>query len=689
MVYGFLIGCIALFAFNGCKTVPGSQTDLYTSQTLPLPPLKSDFAQALALFAQGYEHELRAEYDKALSYYEQSIDFDPKNEPLYLRMANHYLNAFQPDQAITTLQKLVERNPRSVPASLSLAETYETTQQWGKAALAYKKTIKLDPSSTPAYVHLASALLQEKQEAEAIQWLKRAIKKTEKPSISLRALGSLFIHKTSTSKTPEEEAENRKAAIDYYQKAVKKDHEHLSTLLKLADLYAIDNQLDKAIQLYNQAGDLHPENLPIKRKIAFTYLAQGKQSKAVKTLEEIADQQPSNKKVYMYLGALYEKAGDTEKAMSNFRLAAKHSDTDPAPFLKLAILQMEENPEAAEKVLLEGLEVLPKNIRLTEMLAYIYLNNKAYAKAADYFSRTRDQLARINPKIPTIELDFYHGIANQYSGNFEEAATELIEAIVKSPVLLGAYWQFTLQEPDQKIEVIALLEKIHESLPNNPTPLIYIALLHNQKQAYKKAISSFEKAEQLVKEGGASPSLTASFYFWYGASCEREGELERAESLFNECIKLDPDYAEAYNYLAYMWAEKGINLEQAFMYVTKALNVNPDSGAFLDTLGWIYFRQGNYADALEKIEKAASILPSDPTIIDHLGDIFLKLGQADQAVFYWQEAFMIDPHNTGTATKLKEYGIEIDGLRKKAEAKKRVDHSIERQNDLFHDSPTR
>ena len=125
--------------------------------------------------------------------------------------------------------------------------------------------------------------------------------------------------------------------------------------------------------------------------------------------------------------------------------------------------------------------------------------------------------------------------------------------------------------------------------------------------------------------------------------------------------------AAACNYLAYMWAEKGVKLDQAFKYVSKALKLNPKSGAFLDTLGWIYYMNEQYKEALEQISHAAEIIPDDPTIIDHLGDVFDKLGDEKQALSHWERSFVLDPENAKVAEKLSQHGADVEALRKQAD----------------------
>jgi len=248
------------------------------------------------------------------------------------------------------------------------------------------------------------------------------------------------------------------------------------------------------------------------------------------------------------------------------------------------------------------------------------------------------------------------------------------KAIEKNPAYLDAYLQYAFRRQDDAgiRQSIAVLEAVGRTRPDEASVYVYLGILNSYLKTFKAAIAAFEKAENLVEDSPQkNETLDASFYFWYAAACEREGKFEKAETLFTKCLELDPEHAEAYNYLAYMWAEKGVNLDQAFKHINKALNLNPKSGAFLDTLGWIYYRNEQYKEALEQINHAAEIIPDDATIREHLGDVLYKLGEEKNALPQWEKSFILDPGNAKVAEKLSQHGADLEALRKQAEELKR------------------
>ncbi len=133
-------------------------------------------------------------------------------------------------------------------------------------------------------------------------------------------------------------------------------------------------------------------------------------------------------------------------------------------------------------------------------------------------------------------------------------------------------------------------------------------------------------------------------------------------------MQLDTENAEAFDYLAYMWAEKGIHLDQALEYSQHALDCDPDNGAFLDTLGWIRYKQNQVAEALICLQSAYYFMPDDPTILEHLGDAWQALRNESQALAWWEQSYRVNANNKKLEEKLRKHGVDINALRQNASA---------------------
>jgi tetratricopeptide (TPR) repeat protein len=135
-------------------------------------------------------------------------------------------------------------------------------------------------------------------------------------------------------------------------------------------------------------------------------------------------------------------------------------------------------------------------------------------------------------------------------------------------------------------------------------------------------------------------------------------------------ISLDPKHAEAYNYVGYMYAEKGINLDEAIRLIDKALEFEPENGYFIDSLGWAFFQQGRYPEALRELKRAVERIKDkeDPVILDHLGDAYMKNGMVEDALVAWEKSIKLDPANEVVKRKIQETREKL--LRVKGERSK-------------------
>lgn len=186
---------------------------------------------------------------------------------------------------------------------------------------------------------------------------------------------------------------------------------------------------------------------------------------------------------------------------------------------------------------------------------------------------------------------------------------------------------------------------------------------------YKGSLAFFDKIGIMPGEaGGADAFRDSAFYHRYGVACERTGNYETAVKHFEKSVEMDGKNAESLNYLAYMWAERSVNLDRAVEYVKRALDAEPASPAYLDTLGWIYFKQNKIDAALEQVEKAHSLMPREAVITDHLGDILQARKETAKAIEVWKESFLLDSSNAGVARKLRDHGVDIRRLRREAKA---------------------
>lgn len=146
-------------------------------------------------------------------------------------------------------------------------------------------------------------------------------------------------------------------------------------------------------------------------------------------------------------------------------------------------------------------------------------------------------------------------------------------------------------------------------------------------------------------------------HFSRGAARERLGRHQDAEADFQRALAIFPDQPDVMNYLGYMWVDRGERLQEGLALIERAVALRPNSGAIIDSLGWAYYRVGNYERALEQIERAIELEPADPTLNDHLGDVYWRLGRGTEARFQWRRALGLNPENPAAIQAKLDNGL--------------------------------
>ena len=161
-----------------------------------------------------------------------------------------------------------------------------------------------------------------------------------------------------------------------------------------------------------------------------------------------------------------------------------------------------------------------------------------------------------------------------------------------------------------------------------------------------------EKAIEVLQRVLGEDSENVDANYWIGLAYQTLGNFEKAEHFLRKAIALAPDRDEGYNALGYLFAEYSTNLDEAVELIKKALEKSPENGAYLDSLGWVYFKQGKLTAALEHLEKAVNYIPNSVEIQDHLGEVYLKVGYKKKAIAAWRKAIQLEPDNVKIQEKL-------------------------------------
>jgi tetratricopeptide (TPR) repeat protein len=179
---------------------------------------------------------------------------------------------------------------------------------------------------------------------------------------------------------------------------------------------------------------------------------------------------------------------------------------------------------------------------------------------------------------------------------------------------------------------VAELGKIPAEGRAREEQLVTLARFYEQAKRYAEMGKALDDAEKLAD----SDEDKSEIFFMRGAMYERMKKYDASEAEFRKVLALNPNHAEALNYLGYMLADRAVKLDEASQMIKKALAMVPNSGAFLDSLGWVYFRQGKLNEAEGLLRQALDRTGQDPTVHEHLGDVYFKEGKTNDAVAQWQ-----------------------------------------------------
>lgn len=351
-------------------------------------------------------------------------------------------------------------------------------------------------------------------------------------------------------------------------------------------------------------------------------------------------------RLYVGLGqqAAAKKAAARSSALATLERAARLKPADPDVRLKLADgLNALGYPDKASPFYLDLLRQYPDSplvrTAVRAKLIDIYLRGKDPSQAVGQLEAVvRDQ--------PGNALAYYLlGNLAYEAKQMDRAADYLAKAILFKPDLEPAYYDLAQAQIAANHSPAAreTLRAARAKFGDNFVLEFLTGVACRAAQQYAEAIKAFTAAE-IIAQATDPKRLNEFFYFQAATAYERSGNLPQAVQYFEKTLQLAPDFAEALNYLGYLWAERGENLDRARELIEKAVKLEPKNAAYLDSLGWVLFKQGHPREALGYLQQAiASSEAPDPTLFDHLGDTFAALNQPAQAREAWRKSLALQP----------------------------------------------
>jgi tetratricopeptide (TPR) repeat protein len=212
-----------------------------------------------------------------------------------------------------------------------------------------------------------------------------------------------------------------------------------------------------------------------------------------------------------------------------------------------------------------------------------------------------------------------------------------------SPLKRNAQIQLAtnLDAADRSDEAIKILKEVTTEDPKDVEAIMALGNVERGRKKFGDCATTYSRA--LDASPAATDKNTWVTYYYRGICEERSKQWDKAEADMRKALDLQPEQPHVLNYLGYSWIDQGINLDEGMKMIKRAVDQRPDDGYIVDSLGWAYYRIGNYEDAVKNLERAIDLKPEDPTINDHLGDAYWRIGRTLEGKFQWAHARDLKP----------------------------------------------
>ncbi len=434
----------------------------------------------------------------------------------------------------------------------------------------------------------------------------------------------------------------------------------------LGGVYYSSKNYGRAQGYLKKALELAPGRHDIRLNYALNQLELKKYDEAEKEFLEELRTSPDSVIAVVYLSRVYVEAKNFQKAEEFLTQTVQKFKNMQKAYEALGwVYVVQKKYDLAVDIFKKYLEIEPQDDEMQKRLANVYLLKKSYGEALDLYKELEKQ------EPDTMDLALKVGILHFQRGEYQQALEKFQLVRLKEPENnsvsfyiariyeeMGMYreavqeWEkIALSSPPQDMaEIFVRIAGINEKLgkldeaensmdkaiqakKDDPELHYMQGVIRGKRNKHKDAAESLEKA---IKLDPGKPE----YYFYLGATYEKTKEYDKSIKAMKRTLELDSKHADALNYIGYLYADQNIKLGEAMDYVQKALALEPDNGFFLDSLAWVYYRQGKLDKALQAILNAISkTKDKDSTLYGHLGDIHAAMKNWDKAFEAYEVSF--------------------------------------------------
>lgn len=511
------------------------------------------------------------------------------------------------------------------------------------------------PADTPYGNYLAARYATNLNDSDAAASFYRKALKFDPGNIEL----------TERTLAAEVSAGNLDAAADLAERIVGRIPDAKLPNLVLGIRALRDAGYARARAAFDRIKDNPAAEVAARLGIAYAFFSEGNIDAARKSLQALGNMSGAEAFLLYQRAILEDLSGQPEAAREHFRNASSLTDGEAQRIVQAYgnhLARMGRTAEALA-VFRDFLKKYPDNPVMQGELDRIERGGaprRVVANAREGLAETLYGIASNLAEGKAIEVPVFYlqlalaldpghelslsllGERLELGGRHEQAINAYRRIPASSPVHAGAQQQIArnlviLKRPDEALKV---LRAALDGSRNDVDTWSALGDVYRGEEKFKDAIAAYDRAIDLID----TPREHHWIHFYArGIAHERSGNWSLAEGDLKRSLALRPNNPEVMNYLAYSWVDRGKNIQEALVMLRQAVALRPEDGFIVDSLGWAYYKLGNYADALRWLEKAVYLEPGEATINDHLGDAYWKMGRRDEARFQWQHALDLGP----------------------------------------------
>jgi tetratricopeptide (TPR) repeat protein len=616
------------------------------AQQAATPAAQADKAAAYYQYSLGHLYaEMAAAYgnrgeyfSKAADAYRAALKADPSATFISEELSDLYIQSGRLREAVLDAQDALKQNPNDLNSRRLLARIYthligdqnQTDSDMVKKAIEqYQKITEVDPKDIDSWIMLGRLEKAIMNSTEAMAAYKKVLELDAGNEDAMTGLATVYA-----------DLGDNKAAAEMLRKVAEKDPNPRS-LTSLAGVYEQLKDYSLAAEMLRRALDQQPGNSELKMALAEDLTFSDQLDDALKLYREAAADDPKDIKAELRISQIYRQKRDFAKARE---AADKAKEIDPndleVQFNDVNLLESEGKIPDAIKTLKGILDATVKKsysasekasrASLLGTLGEMQRTIEQYGPAVDAFRQWAD-LDPDNGGRAEAEIVETYREAKDYA----KAEPEADAAVKKYPKdrVVSATRSTVLSDMGKTDAAVAEARRLMDGKNDREVDLTLTDIYEKAKN-FTEMAKLLDAAEALSQTSQEKQDIA----FRRGAMYERMKNFPAAEAEFKKVLDLNPDNDNALNYLGYMLADRNVRLEEARDMISKAVAHEPNSGAYLDSLGWVYFRLNKLPEAEDKLREALRYMSRDPTVHDHLAEVYFKEGKIRDAIAQWQSS---------------------------------------------------